>query len=176
MYCSPPGSSTHGIIQARTLKWVAVLCSRGSSQHRVWTLVSCLLHWEVSSLPLAPPGNPPKYSTRIGQSAGRHLLSCVPSSHYATHSAGSIPPIRYISRCQGSHTYLFRGLLRHCSTSPMGLSDTCPLFLLLHVMRSFTCEQIFSQAGGGMDTCAQMWQLFLLYPCPIPSPPVGSDV
>ena len=100
----------------------------------------------------------------------------MPSSHYAIHSAGSLPPVRCISRCQGSHTYLFWGLLRHCSTSPMGLSDTRPLFLLLHVMRSFSCEQVFSQARGGMDTSAQMWQLFFLHPWSIPSPPVGSGV
>ena len=31
---SPPGSSVHGIIQARILEWVAILFSRGSSQPR----------------------------------------------------------------------------------------------------------------------------------------------
>ena len=31
---------THGILQARILEWVAVSFSRGSSQHRDWTLVS----------------------------------------------------------------------------------------------------------------------------------------
>ena len=29
--CSPPGSSVHGILQARTLEWVAISFSRGSS-------------------------------------------------------------------------------------------------------------------------------------------------
>ena len=32
MDCSPPGSSVHGILQARTLEWVAISSSRGSSQ------------------------------------------------------------------------------------------------------------------------------------------------
>ena len=31
---SPPGSSVHGILQARILEWVAFPFSRGSSQHR----------------------------------------------------------------------------------------------------------------------------------------------
>jgi len=31
MDCSPPGSSVHGIFQARVLEWVAVPCSRRSS-------------------------------------------------------------------------------------------------------------------------------------------------
>ena len=31
MDCSPPGSSIHGILQARILEWVAISFSRGSS-------------------------------------------------------------------------------------------------------------------------------------------------
>ena len=38
--CSPPGSSVHGILQARILEWVAISSSRGSSWPRDWTLVS----------------------------------------------------------------------------------------------------------------------------------------
>ena len=34
MNCSPPGSSVHGILQARVLEWVALPPSRGSSQPR----------------------------------------------------------------------------------------------------------------------------------------------
>ena len=40
MDCSPPGSSVHGILQARTLEWVAMSFSRGSSQQRDGTWVS----------------------------------------------------------------------------------------------------------------------------------------
>ena len=32
MDCSPPGSSVHGILQARILEWVPISSSRGSSQ------------------------------------------------------------------------------------------------------------------------------------------------
>ena len=42
MDCSPPGSSVHGILQARTLEWVAMPFSRGSSQPRDQTHVSCI--------------------------------------------------------------------------------------------------------------------------------------
>ena len=38
--CSPPGSSVHGILQARILEWVAMPSSRGSFWHRDWTCVS----------------------------------------------------------------------------------------------------------------------------------------
>ena len=34
MDCSPPGSSVHGVLQARILQWVSMPSSRGSSQPR----------------------------------------------------------------------------------------------------------------------------------------------
>ena len=39
---SPQGSSVHGIFQARILEWVVISFSRGSSQPRDWTQVSCI--------------------------------------------------------------------------------------------------------------------------------------
>ena len=56
MDCSPPGSSVHGIFQARILEWVAtffsggIFLTQGSNLH--------LLHWQVGSLPLSHQGNP----------------------------------------------------------------------------------------------------------------------
>ena len=55
MDCSLPGSSVHGILQARILERVAVSSSRGSSQPRDRTRISCvsylgrwiLYHWEA---------------------------------------------------------------------------------------------------------------------------------
>ena len=40
MDCSPPGSSIHGVFQARIREWVAISFSRGSSQPRDQTWVS----------------------------------------------------------------------------------------------------------------------------------------
>ena len=40
--CSLPGSSVHGILQARILEWVAISFSRGSSRTRDRTWVSCI--------------------------------------------------------------------------------------------------------------------------------------
>jgi len=37
-----PGSSIHGILQARLLAWVAISFSRESSQPKDWTQVSCI--------------------------------------------------------------------------------------------------------------------------------------
>ena len=54
--CSPPGSSVHGILQARILEWVAFTFSRGSSWPRDQTYVCCierwvLYHWATSKAP-----------------------------------------------------------------------------------------------------------------------------
>ena len=43
MDCSPPGSSIHGIYQARILEWVDISFSRGSSWPRDRTWVSCVV-------------------------------------------------------------------------------------------------------------------------------------
>ena len=42
MDCSLPGSSIHGILQTRILEWVAMPSSKGSSQPRTLTQVSCI--------------------------------------------------------------------------------------------------------------------------------------
>ena len=44
--CSWPGSSVHGILQARILEWVAISSSRGSSQPRDCTQISCI-DWQI---------------------------------------------------------------------------------------------------------------------------------
>ena len=60
--CSSPGSSIHGILQARTLEWIAISFSRGIfptwglKPHRLCGLF--FLQWQAGSLPLVPPGEP----------------------------------------------------------------------------------------------------------------------
>ena len=58
--CSPPGSSVHGILQARILEWAAVPSSKGSSQPRdqIQRLKS-----PASFLSLVPPGKPNTVAT-----------------------------------------------------------------------------------------------------------------
>ena len=45
--CNPPGSSVHGIFQARRLEWVATSPSRGSSPHSDWNCISCICLKEI---------------------------------------------------------------------------------------------------------------------------------
>ena len=53
MECSPPGSSVHGILQARILEWDALPASKGSSQPRDRTHIpymSCISRWVLYHL------------------------------------------------------------------------------------------------------------------------------
>ena len=54
MDCSLPGSSAHGILQARILELLAISFSRGSSWPRDQTLVSCI----AGRLPFELQGSP----------------------------------------------------------------------------------------------------------------------
>ena len=56
--CSPPGSSVHGIYQARILEWVVMPFSRGSSQPRDRTCVPVVPALQADSLPAEPQGKP----------------------------------------------------------------------------------------------------------------------
>ena len=54
--CSPPGSSDHGIFQARIIEWVAISSSRGSSRPRDQTYISRLVGRLFTPV---PPGKSP---------------------------------------------------------------------------------------------------------------------
>ena len=64
MDCGLPGSSVHGILQARILEWAAISFCRASSQPRDWTHVSIIGRWVLYHWPLGKPkckwvgGNP----------------------------------------------------------------------------------------------------------------------
>ena len=56
---SPPGSSVYGILQARRLGVGCHALFQGIFPNQGSNLaLLCLLHWQVGSLPLAPPGKP----------------------------------------------------------------------------------------------------------------------
>ena len=58
MDCSPPGSSVHGILQARILEWAAISSSRGSPPPRDQTCISffsCIASRFLTSQSLGKP-------------------------------------------------------------------------------------------------------------------------
>ena len=60
--CSTPGSSVHGIFQARIPEWVAMPSSRGSSGPRNWTWVSCSSCFTGRLFIADPPRKSPGFS------------------------------------------------------------------------------------------------------------------
>ena len=56
MDCSPPGSSIHGIFQARILEWVAILQGNFLTQGLNLHLLH-VLYWQADSLPLSHLGS-----------------------------------------------------------------------------------------------------------------------
>ena len=73
MDCSLPGSSVPGVLQAKILEWVAIPFSRGSSQLRDQTCISCIDGWILS--PLSQQGSPDK-DTAAAAAAAKSLQSC----------------------------------------------------------------------------------------------------
>ena len=102
--CSPPGSSVHGILQARILEWVAMSFFRGFSRprDRTWGFL-CVLHWQAVSLPLALPGKPQLPLTPCLE-LGQCKVLLPPRKQAAPSGSGPIFP-------PGQLVYIFK--LRH---------------------------------------------------------------
>ena len=98
MNCSPPGSSVHGILPARILKWVAISSSRVSSPPRDQTHVSFIsCHWQADSLPPHHQVSPAPGSFRISQRCLEGNSTTQSQELAATHST---------SRAQGHRIIL----------------------------------------------------------------------
>ena len=77
MDCNLPGSSVHGIFQAKILEWVAISYSRGSSPPRNLTQVSCIAGMILYYLSW-PPGKPSVFTIAyLDPKAPRKTLSYV---------------------------------------------------------------------------------------------------
>ena len=105
--CSPPGSSVHGILQARILEWVAISFSRGSSYLRDWTQVSCVFYIAGECSTTEPPGKPKTHIVSIIHTGSR--TEVVSSSSLLPRGGGNVgqdlplftPPskLRFPSSC-----------------------------------------------------------------------------
>ena len=69
--CSSPGSSVHGLLQAKILEWITMPSSRGSSRPRDQTCVSCGFCTTGGFFTLEPLGKP-KVKVKVAQSYLTH--------------------------------------------------------------------------------------------------------
>ena len=125
MDCRLPGSSVHGIFQARILEWVAISFSTASSLARDWTRVSCLAGRFFTT---EPPGKPFVFIDIV---INFDIL------YIGIHYRNLISP-----RSLKLQLYCLRGAIRHFSSRPFLISgdkrqstlcrciDSCLLFFL----------------------------------------------
>ena len=85
--CSLPGSSVHGILQARILEWVAISFSRRSSRPRDRTWVSRMASRFLAS---KPPTGTKKSESSSGKKRSNMGFLC-PYSFLAQHPCGKAP-------------------------------------------------------------------------------------
>ena len=97
--CRPPGSSVHGILQARILKWVTIPFSRGSPDPGIEHGSPAL---QADSLPSVPPGKTP------GQEDGAFCFRYV-------EFAVSIGQLQFYRELGNSHLKLRKIMLSFCS-------------------------------------------------------------
>ena len=71
MDCSPPGSSVHGILQARILEWVTTSFSRGTSQPMSWSQSPAR---QADSLSSETPGSEVKVALVVSDSLQPYQL------------------------------------------------------------------------------------------------------
>ena len=111
--CSPPGSSIHGISQARLLAWAAICFCRGSSWPGDRLCVSCLAG---RSFTTEPPGKP-------------NTIVFIPNSTIQVLPAWRMYIIYLVSGCcQISHSWFFLlPLLNYLQFFPVKIiSCICP--------------------------------------------------
>ena len=84
---NPMDYTVYGILQARILEWVAFLFSRGSSQARDQTQVSCI---QADSLPAEPQGKPTNCKGRKFKIKKPLFLGC---SYFYSFTCGWSKPL-----------------------------------------------------------------------------------
>ena len=167
MYCSLPGSSVHGILQARILEWVAISFSRGSSQPTDWTQVSrivdrCFTIWARAREALS-------FSIQFSSvQFSRSVMSDSLRPHESQHTRPPCPsptPRVYLNSCPSS---------RWCHpaiSSSVAPSSSFPQSL--PASGSFPMSQLFTWGGQSIGASAldsvkaevqqYLWKMWLVW-------------
>ena len=140
MDCSLPGSSVHGILQARILEWVATSYSRGSFWPRDRTRVSCnsCLGRQIL-LPLNHVGSPRniKVCVYIYFVVVQSLKSCLTLCNPMDCSMPGFPVLHHLPEFAQTHV--------HWVFMPSNHLVLCPLLLLPSIFPSI---RVFSSESA----------------------------
>ena len=127
MDCSPPGSSGHGILQAKILEWVAIPSSRGPSQPREWTGISYILGRFFTT---EPPGEPKDVAFRLVQ------VQCLPLHPTCGPTLGKslhLSVTSFLFHHLFIHQSIFRGLTHHAAGPVLGICSLVGREMSIHM-------------------------------------------
>ena len=107
MDCSPPGSSVHGILQAKILECVAILSSRGSSWPKDQTHISHIDRWKFfpTVLPGKPQNVPESYCFSNGAQFSSVTQSCPTLCDPMNHSMPGLPVRHQLPEFTQTHVH-----------------------------------------------------------------------
>ena len=164
--CTVSGASVHGILQARILEWVAVPFSRGSSQPRDGTQVSCIAGgfftlWTTK-----------KKESEVAQSCLTLCdpMDCSPPGSFI-HGILQARILEWVAISLPQEIFLTQGLnpgLPHCRQTLYHLSHQGSLS---HIKPTGIECFVFSQGGFGFSFCSLSSSLVSLL-ASLPLPPI----
>ena len=129
--CSPPGSSVHGISQARILERVAISFSQGSFQPRDWIHISCIASGFFTT---EPPGESLFHSGCINLHSHQWFTSIL--SH---HSCKHLLFVFFLRPAILMHEKCYLIVVLTCIS--LMISDTEHLFMCLLVICMSSLEK-----------------------------------
>ena len=149
MGCSLPGSSVHGILQARRLEWDAVSFSRGSSRPRNRTQVSCIAGRFFTNQATGEAPSLLKFMSIWSVTLSNHLILCRPLLLLPSISpaSGSFAMSQFFP--SGGQSF---GVSALNSVFPMNIQDQFPLGLTGWIsFQSKGLSRVFSNATVQKD-------------------------
>ena len=179
MDCNPPGSSVHGVFQARILEWVAMPSCRGSSWPRNRTRESCIGKWILylwatweatqtefcsvaqscpalcNSMDCSTSGFPVLHHLQeFAQTRVQWVDDAIQSSHPLSHSS---PPALNVSQDQGLFQWVC-SLHQVAKVLELWLGD---LGEIVHLQLIFSCgfkkKKSLNSKSDLLMSCGNLW-------------------
>ena len=148
--CSPPGSSVHGILQARILGWVAISFSKGSSQSRDQTQDSCIAgkfftDWATRETWI--------WAHPIITGSQQQFGSNDPCYPGPPHALKSIQPLLWSPLHSSAHGKLSFLWISHCACSPSQgeAKNVCPDWISPGISSPCLCWSRFDSQTHSTD-------------------------
>ena len=142
---SPPGSSVHGISQARIMEWVAISFSKVSSQPRDQTCVICI-GWHIS-LPPSHQGSPVRHYTGFKK---KNLLEF---------TCYSVVLLSVVEQSEYMCIYHLFVTIEHWVEFPVLYSSTFSLVIYLYPV-AYICQ---SQSPNSSHSPFPSWCLYICF-------------